>query len=170
MKAHAAPAPLVRVAVALPSRRGVPTRASFTRWVALATPPRLRRGELSIRVVGAGEGRALNRHWRGRDYATNVLAFPADPPPRGGPLLLGDLVLCAPVVQAEALAQGKPPRAHWAHLTVHGVLHLAGHDHEDPAAAERMERMERNILKKLGIPDPYAEPSSPRGPRSRRIG
>lgn len=145
----------VHLSLAVASRRGVPTRASFAHWAGLALPARMRRGELSIRVVDADEGRALNRQWRGRDYATNVLSFPANALPGGGPRLLGDLVLCAPVVLTEAKSQGKPARHHWAHLTIHGVLHLAGHDHERPEDAERMEAIERKLLAGLGIPDPY---------------
>jgi probable rRNA maturation factor len=146
---------VVHLSLALPSRRGVPTRASFAQWAGLALPARMRRGELSIRVVDTDEGRALNHQWRRRDYATNVLSFPADALPGGGPRLLGDLVLCAPVVLAEAASQRKPARHHWAHLTIHGVLHLLGHDHERPEDAERMEAIERKLLAGLGIPDPY---------------
>ncbi len=145
----------VHLSLAVASRRGVPTRASFARWAGLALPARMRRGELSIRVVDADEGRALNRRWRGRNYPTNVLSFPADPLPGGGPRLLGDLVLCAPVVLAEAESQGKPAHHHWAHLTIHGLLHLAGYDHERVDAAAKMQAIERKLLASLGIPDPY---------------
>jgi probable rRNA maturation factor len=139
-------------------RRGVPASASFARWVRAALKSQRRRGLVSIRLVDEDEGRALNRHYRNRDYATNVLSFPADPLPKsvGGPRLLGDLVLCAPVVAREARAQGKRPADHWAHLTVHGTLHLLGHDHMAPAEAERMETLEVRILAGLGIADPYA--------------
>ena len=116
---------------------------------------------VTIRVVGAAEGRALNRDYRGRDHATNVLSFPfAEVPPEaqaelGGPYL-GDLAICAPVVAREAVEQGKPENAHWAHMVVHGVLHLAGHDHAEAAAAAAMEARERAILAQLGFADPYA--------------
>ena len=105
--------------------------------------------------------RDLNARFRGKDYATNVLSFPAELPeglPKGVKLpLLGDLVLCAPVVAREASAQDKPVAAHYAHLTVHGVLHLLGWDHEDTREAEAMEQLEREILAGLGLPDPYIE-------------
>lgn len=142
-----------------------PADADFVRWVAavLAEAPEdaadaLARGtpEVSIRIVDADEGRALNAQWRGRDHATNVLSFPADLPPELDVPLLGDLVLCAPVVADEAQTQGKTEIDHWAHLVVHGLLHLLGHDHQDDGEAERMESLEVRILAGLGIGDPYA--------------
>ncbi|KFN51152.1 rRNA maturation RNase YbeY [Arenimonas composti] len=136
-------------------RAGVPASASFRRWVAAATKGRIKRADLAIRVVDEKEGRALNRHYRGKDYATNVLSFPAELPEGVQLPLLGDLVICAPVVAREAAEQGKPLQAHYAHLTVHGVLHLLGLDHEDEREAEAMEQMEREILAELGLPDPY---------------
>jgi probable rRNA maturation factor len=148
----------VSIAYAAP-RKGVPSPASFRAWVAAALDSRIREADLAIRVVDEEEGRALNRHYRGRDYATNVLSFPAEMPeglPEGVHLpLLGDLVICAPVVAREAAEQGKTPRAHYAHLTVHGALHLLGWDHEDDADAHAMEALERTILAGLGIADPY---------------
>lgn len=158
--ARAAPAIAADIEVAVSygcGRRGVPAPASFARWVRAALASQRRRGLVSIRLVDEDEGRALNRDYRHRDYATNVLSFPADPPPKGvkGPRLLGDLVLCAPVVAREAREQGKRPADHFAHLTVHGTLHLLGHDHMEPAEAERMEAMEIRILAGLGIADPY---------------
>ncbi len=148
----------VAVGYALP-RRGVPAAVSFRKWAAAALTGRIRQADLAIRIVDTKEGRSLNRHYRGKDYATNVLSFPADLPeglPKGVILpLLGDLVLCAPVVAREAKEQGKPLPAHYAHLTVHGCLHLLGWDHEDPREAEAMEQLERDILATLGIADPY---------------
>ncbi|WP_374555447.1 rRNA maturation RNase YbeY [Thermomonas sp.] len=150
----------VAVGYALP-RAGVPAAASFRKWVAAALSGRIREADLAIRLVDEKEGRALNHHYRGKDYATNVLSFPAELPeglPKGVKLpLLGDLVLCAPVVAREAKEQGKPLNAHYAHLTVHGCLHLLGWDHEDPREAEAMERLEREILAGLGLPDPYLD-------------
>ena len=150
----------VGVSYALP-RAGLPAAVSFRKWVAAALSGRIREADLAIRLVDAKEGRALNRHYRGRDYATNVLSFPADLPeglPKGVRLpLLGDLVLCAPVVAREARDQGKPLTAHYAHLTVHGTLHLLGWDHGDDVEAEAMEQLEREILAGLGIDDPYRE-------------
>ena len=150
----------VAVSYACP-RKGVPAAASFRRWVALALDSRIREADLALRLVDEEEGRAFNRHYRGRDYATNVLSFPAERPP-GLPEnahfpLLGDLVICAPVVAREAAEQGKPLAAHYAHLTVHGCLHLLGWDHENDADAQAMEQLEREILAGMGLPDPYLE-------------
>lgn len=135
------------------ARRGVPAPASFRRWAALAlagTP-----GKVVVRVVGAAESARLNRQYRGRDGATNVLSFPAPPLPDGGRPLLGDLAIAAPVVVREAVAQGTPARAHWAHLTIHGCLHLLGYDHQNESEAHEMEARERELLAELGYPDPY---------------
>ena len=152
----------VAVSYAAP-RAGLPAAVSFRKWVAAALDGRIREADLAIRIVGTKEGRALNRHYRGKDYATNVLSFPADIAdgvklPKGVVMpLLGDLVLCAPVVAREAREQKKPLAAHYAHLTVHGALHLLGWDHQDAREAECMEQMERDILAALGIDDPYRE-------------
>jgi probable rRNA maturation factor len=137
-------------------RGGVPLRRSFEQWVA-AIPALKRRKHyaLNILIVGNVAARRFNRNFRGRDYATNVLSFPYDPLPGERSALLGDLVICAPVVAREAKEQGKVPRDHWAHLTIHGVLHLLGHDHERNSDAEKMEALERRILAALGIDDPY---------------
>lgn len=144
----------VSVGYALP-RAGLPAAVSFRRWVAAALAGRIREADLAIRLVDAKEGRALNRHYRGKDYATNVLSFPAELPEGVKLPLLGDLVLCAPVVAREAREQKKTLAAHYAHLTVHGTLHLLGWNHEDPREAECMEALEREILASLGIADPY---------------
>ncbi|QNU14289.1 rRNA maturation RNase YbeY [Thermomonas sp. XSG] len=150
----------VAVGYAAP-RAGVPAAVSFRKWVAAALDGRIREADLAIRIVDEKEGRALNHHYRGKDYATNVLSFPAELPeglPKGVKLpLLGDLVLCAPVVAREAQEQRKPLGAHYAHLTVHGCLHLLGWDHEDAQEAEAMEQLEREILAGLGLPDPYLD-------------
>ncbi len=148
--------PVVHVGYAAP-RRGVPAASSFRRWVAAALhgAGRRRAAELSIRIVDAPEGRALNRSYRGKDYATNVLSFPVELPPGVDLPLIGDLVICAPVVAREATEQGKNARDHWAHLSVHGVLHLLGHDHLETVQAQRMEALEIRILASLGIADPY---------------
>jgi len=146
----------VSVGYAVP-RTGLPAAVSFRKWVAAALDNRIREADLALRIVGTKEGRALNRHYRGKDYATNVLSFPAELPEGVKLPLLGDIVLCAPVVAREAKEQKKPLLAHYAHLTVHGALHLLGWDHEDPRDAEAMERLEREILADMGIEDPYAE-------------
>lgn len=150
----------VAVSYACP-RKGVPAATSFRRWVALALDSRIREADLALRIVDEEEGRAFNRHYRGKDSATNVLSFPAERPP-GLPRdahfpLLGDLVICAPVVSREATDQDKPLRDHYAHLTVHGVLHLLGWDHQDTVEAEAMEALEREVLAELGIADPYRD-------------
>ena len=145
----------VAVGYAAP-RAGVPAAVSFRKWVAAALEGRIREADLAIRIVDEKEGRALNHHYRGKDYATNVLSFPAELPEGVKLPLLGDLVICAPVVAREAAEQGKPVAAHYAHLTVHGVLHLLGWDHEHDKDAEAMEQLEREVLAELGLPDPYA--------------
>ncbi|ULU25046.1 rRNA maturation RNase YbeY [Dyella terrae] len=139
------------------SRKGVPTSASFRQWVeaALRGAKRRKATELSIRIVDAKEGRTLNRDYRGKDYATNVLSFPVELPPGVKSPLIGDLVICAPVVAKEATEQGKLARNHWAHMTVHGVLHLLGYDHIEDDEAEAMEALETRVLAGLGIDDPY---------------
>jgi probable rRNA maturation factor len=132
-----------------------PTRAQFRRWVKAA----LRQdAEIALRIVDEEGGRALNRDYRGKDYATNVLTFVYDDDFPGAELpLAGDIVLCAPVVAREALQQEKPVEAHYAHLTVHGVLHLQGYDHESDEEARQMEALEIQIVTKLGYSDPYQE-------------
>ncbi|KAF0166389.1 MAG: hypothetical protein FD157_337 [Rhodocyclaceae bacterium] len=143
--------PELRLAVQYPDGKGpAPTRPQVRRWVrAACTTP----AEVTVRFVGAEEGRSLNRDYRQKDYATNVLSFPYE----SGARLCGDLVLCLPVVEREAQEQGKPLEAHFAHLIVHGMLHLQGYDHETGSDdADRMEAAEREILDALGYPDPYA--------------
>ena len=133
----------------------LPSERSLREWARATLAGRREDAELCLRVVDEDEMRALNARYRGRDYPTNVLSFPADLP-AGTPLaLLGDIVICAPVVEREAREQHKPSRAHWAHLVVHGTLHLLGHDHQKPRDARRMESREREILGAIGIPDPY---------------
>ena len=148
----------VSVSYGLP-RTGLPSAASFKRWAAAACEGRIMKADLAIRVVDNKEGTSLNRHYRGKDKPTNVLSFPAEMP-TGVDLpmpLLGDLVICAPVVLKEAKDQGKAANAHFAHLTVHGVLHLLGMDHEDEREATAMELLEREILAGLGYDNPYED-------------
>ncbi len=128
----------------------IPADARLRAWARAALS---RDATVALRYVAEAEGRRLNREYRGKDYATNVLTFVYDGAPGA---LAGDVVICAPVVAREAREQGKPVLAHHAHLLVHGLLHLQGHDHEREAEAVRMERRERAILARLGFPDPYA--------------
>ena len=128
---------------------GIPSATSLRSWAEAARGKK--RGEITLRIVDADEGFALNTAWRGKAYATNVLSFPMQEPD-----YLGDIVICAEVVAREAAEQHKTPRAHWAHLVVHGVLHLMGHDHLVDAEAEKMEALERRLLARMGFSDPYA--------------
>ncbi len=134
----------------------VPDESEFQRWIEAALERDFAEFEQTIRIVDAAESRRLNEAYRGKPAPTNVLAFPGD-----DALLdyacLGDLVICAPLVAAEAAEQGKPVDAHWAHLVVHGMLHLQGYDHDDAAAAARMEAREGKILDTLGYTNPYNE-------------
>jgi probable rRNA maturation factor len=133
----------------------LPLRPQIRAWVRAALDiDGVRGGQITVRLVDAEEGLELNRDYRGKDYATNVLSFPYDVEP----IVCGDLVLCAPVVAREAHEQGKPLTAHYAHLIVHGVLHLQGYDHEGgEPQARQMEDKERALLAALGYADPYAD-------------
>lgn len=140
------------------SAHPLPSHAEFLSWCRLALAERQQDSELTIRLVDAEEGLELNATWRGQDQPTNVLSFPAQIP--DGILdipLLGDLVICVPVVQAEAAQHNKDITAHWAHLVIHGCLHLLGYDHIDDKEAEEMENLERQLLANLGFPDPYSD-------------
>ena len=136
--------------------KSLPAADSIAQWVGAALQAEYLDLEQTIRIVDEDESRALNSQFRGKDKATNVLAFPAD-----SDLLeydcLGDLVICAPLVEAEAKAQGKPADAHWAHLVIHGMLHLQGYDHQTEDQAARMEALEVEILDTLGYTNPYNE-------------
>jgi len=138
-------------------RKGVPTHKSFETWVVAALTGRSRgRGQVTIQLFAPAKARGINLKFRGKNYATNVLSFPYEPLPNEKTGLLGDIVICPAVVAREAKKQGKPLRDHYAHLTIHGVLHLLGYAHDSERDAERMEGAERRILAGLGIPDPYA--------------
>jgi len=126
----------------------VPTKSQFKKWAKAALRVDT---SVTIRIVDEAEGRELNNTYRGKDYATNVLTFPLTEEP----YLIGDIIICAPVVEAEAKAQNKLLEAHYAHLTVHGILHLHGYDHEIEAQAELMESLETAIITKLGYASPY---------------
>lgn len=129
------------------THRALLARHRVARWIraALAAP-----AQITVRVVGEAEGRELNRNYRGRDYATNVLTFDY----QRAPLVIADIVVCAPVVEREAAEQGKPLEAHYAHLLIHGALHAQGHDHQRRRDAERMEAIERELLQALGFDTP----------------
>ncbi len=135
---------------------GLPSLSQFEQWVVASLQQRYENLEQTIRIVDFGESRELNQRFRGKDRPTNVLAFPVD-----NDLLeyqcLGDLVVCAPVVAEEASAQGKTEQAHWAHLVVHGMLHLQGFEHESDAGIARMEALEIKILDSLGYANPHNE-------------
>ena len=144
-----------------------PTDATLQGWVShtLTQTASLREPtpELSIRITDNEEAADLNQAYRAKAGPTNVLSFPADVPAETGSGLLGDLVICAPLVQREAAQQKKPEEAHWAHLVIHGVLHLLGHDHQVPAEAEQMEALEIDLLGHLGFPNPYNPEQPPEG-------
>lgn len=142
----------VQYAVELP---GLPARDALRRWARAALAAAERHGALAIRIVDEAESAALNSEWRGKRGPTNVLSFTAVIPPGLDVAELGDIVICAPVVAHEAAQQHKAADAHWAHMVVHGVLHLLGHDHGDESDALRMEMLETEILADLGFPDPY---------------
>ncbi|MDO5288951.1 MAG: rRNA maturation RNase YbeY [Pseudomonadota bacterium] len=135
------------------AHRAALPRHHVMRWLRNALSPAVHTAEITVRIVAAEEGRALNHDFRGKDYATNVLTFDYS----GAPALMADLVLCAPVVASEADALGKPLAAHYAHLLVHGALHAQGWDHEtSDADADAMEAEEARILARLGFDNPYA--------------
>lgn len=139
------------------TRRGLPREAAIARWARAALGGLHRkRVALGIRIVGRREAERLNAAYRGQRRPTNVLSFPFEAPPGTRSDLLGDLVLCAEVVRREAQALQRPAQAHWAHLVVHGIMHLRGYDHANARDAVRMERRETRILRMLGYPDPYA--------------
>jgi probable rRNA maturation factor len=148
---------VVTVQNAAPQAR-VPEPAQVRKWARSALADDAR-GELTVRIVDENESAALNSRYRGKKGPTNVLSFEAEPPPGAadakGLLPFGDVVICAAVVEREAREQGKPLAAHWAHMVVHGALHLQGYDHERARDAAAMEARERALLAKLGFPDPY---------------
>jgi probable rRNA maturation factor len=137
-----------------------PRRSDITVWTNAALGRRARNREVGVRVVGRAEIRQLNARYRGKNYATNVLSFPISSLPTNGEHVqpLGDLVICPQVLHNEAREQNKSVRAHWAHMVVHGALHLIGYDHERSADARRMERREVAVLRQLGFTNPYRSP------------
>jgi probable rRNA maturation factor len=146
----------LKVDLARGTRAWSPARTRMNHWAAAALGRRGEGREIAVRVVGRSESRQLNKLWRGKDQPTNVLSFPAPPAAAAVPAPLGDLVICADVVRREALRDGKKLEAHWAHMVVHGALHLAGYDHERGERDRmRMERREIAVLKSFGFGNPY---------------
>jgi probable rRNA maturation factor len=144
------------------SVEAVPTENDICRWIAVALHGRamLEQVEVSVRLVDIDEMTQLNETYRGKTGATNVLSFPADLPAELAIPLLGDIVICAPVVRAEAAQQGKTESAHWAHMTIHGTLHLLGYDHIEEEDAAIMEALESSILSELDYACPYDDNQS----------
>lgn len=159
-----APGPLIDLQLATAGGDELPDVEALGRWVAATLAEHARVSgqaggaspELTVRLVDDSESQALNRDYRGKDRPTNVLSFPFEAPPGIDLPLLGDLVISHPVMRREAQEQHKPLVDHYAHLVIHGTLHLLGYDHIDEAEAEIMEALERSVLEGLGIPDPYA--------------
>jgi probable rRNA maturation factor len=140
-------------------RAGLPAPEDFRRWVEAVLQGYRDEVEVTVRIVDEAESAQLNETYRRKCGPTNVLSFPFETPSGVPPLaLLGDVVVCAPVVAREAREQGKLPMAHWAHMVVHGILHLLGYDHVAKAEAEEMEAMESELLGRLGYPNPYQIP------------
>jgi probable rRNA maturation factor len=159
--------------LALSVRRGVrtgwlPRASELHGWVSAALGRAAAGRELSVLLAGRSRSRALNARYRGRDHATNVLSFPAGTHVGERGRILGELVICPAVLRCEARAQGKSARAHWAHLVVHGALHLIGYDHTRSAAAQRMERREIRTLRALGFANPYRATGALRRAAARR--
>ncbi|PCJ35212.1 MAG: rRNA maturation RNase YbeY [Cellvibrionales bacterium] len=132
-----------------------PEPPSIRHWICVALGDQKPEAEISVRIVSAAESAELNLHYRGKEGPTNVLSFPADIPDFVESALLGDIVICAAIVRQEATEQHKTLEAHWAHMLVHGTLHLLGHDHIEEADAETMEALETSVLCKLNFPPPY---------------
>jgi len=143
----------VQVATAI---GGLPSRALLTAWARAALAGmRRRRVSVTLRLVGRSESTKLNGRFRRKHKPTNVLSFPFEAPPGTRSDLLGDVAICAEVVRREARRRGKPERAHWAHMVVHGIMHLRGYDHHDDKQAAVMEAKEARVLRGLGFPNPY---------------
>ena len=137
----------------------LPAEADMIRWAAAAVADRRDQAEISVLIVDTEEGAELNQQWRGKEGPTNILSFPSDLPEELRLPLLGDLIICAPVVEREAVEQEKTLESHWAHMIIHGTLHLLGFDHIEDDEAGEMESLETDIMQTLGYPDPYQERS-----------
>ncbi|PSU32217.1 rRNA maturation RNase YbeY [Photobacterium lutimaris] len=143
--------------VATENTDGMPGEAQFQQWLDATVTPFQADAEVTIRLVDEEESHSLNHGYRGKDKPTNVLSFPFEAPPGVELELLGDLIICRQVVEKEAMEQDKPLNAHWAHMVVHGSLHLLGYDHIQDDEAEEMEGLETDIMQQMGYADPYAE-------------
>jgi len=146
---------IIDLQMACEQETGLPTAEQIEQWATAAVQPQSDEVEMTVRIVDEAESHALNLNYRGKDRPTNVLSFPFECPDEVELPLLGDLVICRQVVEREAQEQDKPVMAHWAHMVVHGSLHLLGYDHIEDDEAEEMESLETQIMTELGFADPY---------------
>ena len=146
---------IIDLQIACEQESGLPTAEQIEQWATAAVQPQSDEVEMTVRIVDEAESHALNLNYRGKDRPTNVLSFPFECPDEVELPLLGDLVICRQVVEREAQEQDKPLMAHWAHMVVHGSLHLLGYDHIEDDEAEEMESLETQIMTGLGFADPY---------------
>ena len=146
---------IIDLQIACEQESGLPTAEQIEQWATAAVQPKSDEVEMTVRIVDEAESNALNLNYRGKDRPTNVLSFPFECPDEVELPLLGDLVICRQVVEREAQEQDKPLMAHWAHMVVHGSLHLLGYDHIEDDEAEEMESLETQIMTELGFADPY---------------
>ena len=146
---------IIDLQIACEQETGLPTAEQIEQWATAAVQPQSDEVEMTVRIVDEAESHALNLNYRGKDRPTNVLSFPFECPDEVELPLLGDLVICRQVVEREAQEQDKPVIAHWAHMVVHGSLHLLGYDHIEDNEAEEMESLETQIMTGLGFADPY---------------
>ena len=146
---------IIDLQIACEEESGLPTAEQIEQWATAAVQPQSDEVEMTVRIVDEAESHALNLNYRGKDRPTNVLSFPFECPDEVELPLLGDLVICRQVVEREAQEQDKPLMAHWAHMVVHGSLHLLGYDHIEDDEAEEMESLETQIMTELGFADPY---------------
>lgn len=146
---------IIDLQIACEQETGLPTLEQIEQWATAAVQPQSDEVEMTVRIVDEAESHELNLNYRGKDRPTNVLSFPFECPDEVELPLLGDLVICRQVVEREAQEQDKPLMAHWAHMVVHGSLHLLGYDHIEDDEAEEMESLETQIMTELGFADPY---------------
>lgn len=147
--------------LACDNSEGLPPESQFQRWLDAVLPQFQEQSEVTVRLVDEAESQQLNLTYRGKDHPTNVLSFPFEAPAGIELPLLGDLIICRQVVEREAVEQQKTLEAHWAHMVVHGSLHLLGYDHIEDEQAEEMESLETEIMQEMGYPDPYLAEKDP---------